>query len=196
MKPSKGLEGITAAWNRWVKCWKRSDRFCEDFDVPIRMRGYSEIVMGNLPKKERKALDTALRRGYSLAQSNRMFVVLSLVLKTVDFSIGYLGKTRGSLWFPDSDVRDECIKHIEAQLVMTEVFKAEGLAKHGAHVIRIQVRQDWGDNPLKSHMTELRTVVDEHMTLWAYQREKLADSLLPDAAVIRIPYDSHKGRNK
>lgn len=196
MKPSNGLEGITAAWNRWVKCWKRSDKFCDDFDVPIRMRGYSEIVMSNLPTKERKALDTALRRGYSLAQSNRMFVVLSLVIKTVDFSIGYLGKTRGSLWFPDSDARDDCIKHIKAQLVMTEMFKAEGLSTHGAHAIRIQVRQDWGDNPLKSHMTELRTVVDEHMAKWAFQREKLADSLLPDHAVVRIPYDSHKGRNK
>jgi len=196
MKPSDGIEGITAAWNRWIRCWKKSEKYCDDFEVPLRMRGYSEIVMGNLPQKERKAIDTALRRGYCLAMSNRVVVVLTLITKTVDFNIGYLGKTRGSLWFPDADARDACMQHIEAQLVMTEKFSAKDLSEQGSHNIRIQVHQEWGDSPLKSHMTELRTVVDEHMALWAYQREKLADTLLADDAVLRVPYDSHKGRNK
>jgi hypothetical protein len=196
MKPSEGVERITPIWNRWIRCWKKSDRFCEDHDVPIRLRGYSEIVMGNLPPKERKSIDTALRRGYSLAKANRATSILDLVTKSVSFCTGYLGKTQGSLWFPDSDARDACMQHIEAQLVMTEKFNANGINERGSHIINIQVKQEWGDNPLKSHMTELRTVVDEHMALWAQPREALANSLLPDDAVIRVPFDSHKGRNK
>jgi hypothetical protein len=152
--------------------------------------------MGNLPQKERKAIDTSLRRGYSLAQGNRVANVLTLITKSVDFNIGYLGKTRGSLWLPSSTARDACLQHLEAQLVMTEKFNAKGLASRGTNGISIQVRQEWGDNPLKSHMTELRVVVDEHMAHWAVDRERFADSLLADDAAIRVPYDSHKGRNE
>jgi hypothetical protein len=196
MKPSNGMEGIITAWNRWVASWKKSDSYATADEVPLRMRGYTEIVMGNLPQRERKAIDTSLRRGYSLAESNRAALILNLIAKSVDFDIGYLGKTRGSLWLPSSAARDACLQHLEAQLVMTEKFSAKGLKARGDNRISIQVDQEWGDNPLKSHMTELRVVVDEHMAHWAVDREKLANSLLTDDAAIRIPYDSHKGRNE
>lgn len=196
MKPTKTTEGIITAWNRWVACWKKSDSYAQPDEVPLRMRGYTEIVMGNLLQKERKAIDTSLRRGYSLAKDNRAANILSLITGSVDFSIGYLGKTRGSLWLPSTTARDACLQHLEAQLVMTEKFNASGLRARGSNGISIQVRQEWGDNPLKSYMTELRVVVDEHMAHWAVDREKLANSLLADDAAIRIPYDSHKGRNE
>ena len=187
MKPSNGTDGITRAWNRWVRCWKKSERYCEDFDVPMRLRGYTELTMGDLPKRERKQIDTTLRRGYSF--------FLSLITSTVDWDIGYLGKSQGRLWLPDKTMRDACMKHMEAQLVMTDKFDAKGLeAGNSCHRITINVQGLWSNETLKPHMTELRHVVDEHMALWARQREVLANRLLPDDAVVRLPFDSFKGR--
>jgi len=146
--------------------------------------------MGDLSDKERKAIDTAIRRGYTLSKSSRWYTCLQLILRTVDFQLGYLGKTRGSIWTPDENARDELMKHMEAQLVMTEKFNARDLSTYGANVVRIAVDSRW--NPMKSHLTELRQVIDEHMEPWAKARARLADKLLPDNAVVRVPYDSMK----
>ena len=193
MKPSKGIEAGTSAWNRWVQAHKRMKGWPNDSDIPIRLRGYSEVTMKDLSTKERKAIDSALRRGYTLSRSPMWGQVLNVILRSVDWSIGYMGKSKANLWFPDADARDACLQHMEAQLVMTEKFKANDLHARGAHGIAINVYTAW-DETLKAHFTELRQVVDEHMDEWVTQRVTLADRLLPDDAVVRVPFDTYKER--
>ena len=71
MKPSHGIEALTPAWNRWVNTYKRqpSGKY-SDSEVPIRLRGYSELTIGDLTTKERKAIvvsdDRAARKQCSL----------------------------------------------------------------------------------------------------------------------------------
>jgi hypothetical protein len=84
---------------------------------------------------------------------------------------------------------------MEAQLVMTNKFSARDLYARGSHGLIINVNSRW-DEALKSHFTELRQVVDEHMDMWADQRIRLADRLLPDKAVVRVPFDTYKGRGE
>lgn len=189
------IENGTSAWNRWVQAHKRHKGWPRDYEIPIRLRGYSEVTMKHLDGKERKAIDSALRRGYSLSRSPLWQKVLEVILKTVDWNIGYMGKTKANLWFPDSEARDACLKHMEAQLVMTNKFSARDLYARGSHGLIINVNSRW-DEALKSHFTELRQVVDEHMDMWADQRIRLADRLLPDEAVVRVPFDTYKGRGE
>lgn len=191
MKPSHGIETITGAWNRWVNTYKRqpSGKYC-DSEIPIRLRGYSELTMGELTDKERKAIDASIRRGYTLAKSSRWYMCLQLILRSVDFQLGYLGKTRGSIWMPDTESRDALLQHMEAQLVMTEKFSAGDLSTYGEHYVRVNVNTR--ANPMKAHLTELRQVIDEHMEFWVRRRTRLANKLESDDAVIRIPFDSMK----
>ena len=196
MKPSSGIEVGAYAWNRWIDAYKKQPQGQgQDHLVPLRLRGYSEIVMGDLSAKERKAIDSTLRRGYSLSRSPRWMVLMRLILRTVDWSIGYLGKTQGTLWFPNTEDRDKCLNHMEAQLVMTERFSADALREYGDDKILVKV--DTGYNytaneqkQLKAHFTELRLVADEYMAMWAAPREQLANSLLSDDAVVRVPFDT------
>lgn len=197
MKPSKGIEQGATAWNRWVRIYKKqpSGQY-SDHEIPVRLRGYSELRMGDLTKRERKAIDTSIRRGYSLSESPRWMECLRFIIRSVDWNLGYLGKTRGTLWFPSNEARDDCLQHMEAQLVMTEKFSARDLYTYGDNKLRIQVSGASGYNydadHLKAHLTELRTVADEHMDAWVTQRVTLADRLLPDDAIVRVPYDTKK----
>lgn len=195
MKPDDGVEFGARAWNRWVVAHKKKKGWFDDHELPIRLRGYSEVQMKELTKKERKAIDSSLRRGYTLSQSPMWGEVLNVLLKSQDFALGYMGKTRASLWFPNQAARDDCMKHAEAQLVMTERFSANNLYVRGAHTIIINVSCNW-DETLKAHLSELRTVVDEHMALWKEPRIAFADRLLPDDAVVRVPFDTFKGKPK
>jgi hypothetical protein len=194
MKPSKGIEDGGTAWNRWVKTYKKQPPGeYLDHLIPIRLRGYSEIVMSDLTDRERKAIDTTLRRGYALSQSPRWCLVLDLILSTVDWDIGYLGKTQGTLWFPNKKARDACRKHMEAQLVMTEKFRASDLRNYGPNKLYISVGVDrWSNDHLKAHFTELRQVADAELATWKRKRVLLANKLKPDTAVVRVPFDSKK----
>lgn len=195
MKPSDGIDTYNAINHCHYNCWKRSKGHTEDKDVPIRMRGYGEVAMGNLTPKERKEIDSALRRGYSLSINNRTRVVIDFITRSVDFAIGYLGKSKGSLWFPDADMRDRCLKLMEAQLVMTRKFTAAGLRARGPRGIYIQVPTGRGQSTCKAYLTELRLIVDEFMAEWAAEREQFANRLLSDDAVVRVPFDSHKEKD-
>ena len=94
---------------------------------------------------------------------------------------------------PDANSRDALHKHMEAQLVMTEKFDADDLIAQGDNHIRIAVNTNYTSH-MKAHLTELRAVVDEHMKVWEKRRFALADRLLADDAVVRVPYDSHHKR--
>lgn len=196
MKPSKGIDSLTSSWNLWVECYKRQLKGLsrDDSDIPLRMRGYIELTMSELTDRERKSIDTALRRGYSLTYSTRWYSCLRHILKSVDFNIGYVGKTRSNLWFPTKEMRDRCIRLMEAQLVMTKKFSAASMNKRFDNQISIHVGRTQRGQPMKAHLTELRIVVDEFMAEWAAEREALANKIAADDAVIRIPFDSFRER--
>jgi hypothetical protein len=193
MKPSKGMTSLTTAWNAWVTCWKKHEPKweVEDYLIPLRMRGYLELRMGNMSDKERKHIDASIRRGYKLANNTRWATCLEHLLRIVDWKVSYIGKTNADLWFPTTEMRDRCIKLMEAQLVMTGKFSARDLRERGDNGISIRVSTR---KATKAHLTELRVVVDEFMAEWAAEREQFARSLKPDDATVRVPFDSFKER--
>ena len=192
MRPDDGVEQLSHAWNRWVNCYKQQPSgVYGDHKVPIRLRGYSEIVMSDLTDRERKSIDTSLRRGYTLVGNARWVACLKLLIATANFNMGYLGKTRGHIWMPTTESRDALIKHMEAQLVMTEKFSARSLSKFGTHMVRINVYSQ-KETPMAAHLTELRQVVDEHLELFAKDRNEFANMVIKPDAVIRLPFDSKK----
>lgn len=193
MRPSEGIETLTKAWNTWYHTWKRTDsRSSCDHHIPLRMRGYLELSLNdpNVTDRERKEIDTSLKRGYTLSKNNRTRKLLDYLLRSRDFYIGYMGKSNGSLWFPDSDVRDRCLHLCEAQLVMTQKFSAGFMSARGDKMIRFDVKTGQRQ---AAHLSELRLVIDEFMAEWAQPREQFARELR-EGLVVRVPFDSFKER--
>ena len=191
MKPDKGIEMLTPAWNRYVEVWKYTHKKYEK-TMPLRMRGYSEMPMSEIDPKERKQMHSAVLRGYRLAQNNRATQLLNLLLTQVDYSLGYSGKTQASMWFPSKEARDDCLTHLEAQTVMTEAFNAkQSLRKWNDNSFNIWINSGrWNNDQLKAHLSEARLVFDEHMDKWKDRRIWLADKIMDDSWICRVPFDS------
>ncbi|VAW79646.1 hypothetical protein MNBD_GAMMA15-1663 [hydrothermal vent metagenome] len=169
-------------------------------DCPIRLRGYTEIVMGDIAPKLRKKIGVTIRRGYQLEKNTQLPWVLRPIEKHNDVApirIGYVGKTEFILFMPTAELAVDLQKELHALTVMTEVFSGQGIRARGTKVTcNISSRSDAKGKQahLRSAFKELRPAIDDHMALWAREREKVAEWCANDKSVIRIPFDTHKDK--
>ena len=204
------LENHSQAWSRMYNFRKRvkvkpkshQSKWQSDADCPLRMRGYTELVMGNLDDQLRKKIDTAIRRGYALENRTQLPFLLRLIEKnnpvTQCVRIGYIGKTEFELWMPTAEYAVDLSKELYAVTVMTDAFKGQKVKTDGRQVsCYISSRSDATGEAqhLRAAFTELRPAIDDYMRIGAADREKLARWCLNDESVIRIPFDSHKERS-
>lgn len=199
-------EGHGSAWNRVYHIrktygWGKAGR------CPIRLRGYSELVMERIRPKLRKKIDTALKRGYRLDGKDDLVKILDMICSYNPIQaivIGYVGKTRMSIYLPTRDDADDLKRELEAQVVMTEAFKgAELRVLHSdnptgyEHEVFLKQWHNAGgkgsrDQPqLKAVTRECRFAIDEWMDKEAAVRERIAHWCAQDDSVIRIPFDTH-----
>ena len=186
-------ETLSRAWNRYVSVWKHTHKKKRgDSNLVVKVRGYTELAMTDIPRGERKQMHSAVVRGYRLA-NNRAADFLGLCLSHEDYHIGYIGKTRGQLWLPDTASRDACKTHIEALSVMTDKFNAStALRCYSDNTIDIYIyASSYNSGHLKGLLTETRLVVDEHMDKWKERRMQLADKIMDDSWVCRVPYETN-----
>lgn len=203
------LEPHSSAWNRmynYRKRWKphwQSEGLC-----PIRMRGYTELVLGNLDMKLRKKLDTALKRGYALEINTQLPLLLRMVIDHCPVArvpIGYVGKTFLDLYIPTIEEAKDMCDELNALAVLTDSFKGRQLryyqgygwqnyARITANTLRKGVNPQLETAQLVSAFTELRPAIGQWMEKDAANREQMAHWCADDASVIRIPFDSHKDR--
>lgn len=205
---SDTLETHSSAWNRmydYRKRWKT--HWQQDDECPIRMRGYTELVFGNIDAKLRKKIDTALRRGYTLEDNTQLPVVLGLIIAhcpVANVPIGYVGKTDLRLYVPTMEDAKNMCDELNALSVLTDSFSGNQFRYHpGAGLLGYSyvgartLRKDAGVGHaahLKSAYKEMRPAIDQWLEPEAALREKMARWCADDATVIRIPFDSHRDR--
>ncbi len=196
-------ENHSSAWSRTFNYRSKGKKtwLC-DADCPIRMRGYSELWLGDLDAKLRKKIDTALRRGYALERESQLRPILDMLEK---FSpkqmppIGYVGKTELTLFTATEAEALSLQKELDANTVMTEAFKGSriGVSKgrNNWWLVQVMLYKPRGARGNTKHMaprfTELRVTIDEWMKSGADVREKFARWCAEDNRVIKIPFDSH-----
>lgn len=202
------LEGHSHAWHRMYDFRKRAPKvnWQSDADCSLRMRGYTELVFGNLPPKLRKKIDSALKRGYMLEDSTQLKPVIRLIEKhnpvSKDFVIGYVGKTDMEIFVPTPEQAAELCDTLKAGVVMTDKIKMQalhvGTPRRNMHpvVCRVAHAEDASGHAahLKPCFTELRPLMNNALESWASDREAVARWCADDACTIRIPFDSHKDR--
>lgn len=202
------LETHSSAWNRAHEIRRRVKNGWEhDSDSPIRLRGYTELVMGNIKPKLRKKIDTAIRRGYTLENRTQLPLYLSFIRghnPIMALPIGYIGKTSMDIYLPNEDDVKELKRELQAQLVMTEAHsKGTSNFSVNAHrhsnywVLRVSAyaADAAGKCPhLVSAFKEMRPAIDEWLSSDAHNREKIARWCANDASTIRVPFDSHRNR--
>ncbi len=203
------LEDHGTAWNRAyyfrklfkpkkVKGKPLGSRYMSDADCPIRLRGYTEVKMGNVDDRLRKKIDTTIRRGYQLENKTQLPRLMRLIEKhnpIAPIKIGYMGKTEFTLYMPTSDEAIDLQKELHAMTVMTDAFEGHKIRLYGVRVsCQITARADAKGEAqhLRAAFTELRPAIDSYMALWASEREAIARWCSADDAVIRVPFDSHK----
>lgn len=205
------LENHSQAWSRMYQFRKRfpKRRWQYDEHCPIRMRGYTELVFGNLPPKLRKKIDSAVKRGYTLEESTQLPTIIRLIEEfnpiCKPFAIGYMGKTEMSVYVPKLEQAEELRQVLKAVVVMTDKIKMQdinvGTIDKGMWPVTCSVAHVLGEDPasttahLKPCFTGMRGAIGEFLNCWAKEREAVAKWCADDACTIRIPFDSHKDRN-
>lgn len=201
------LETHSSAWSRAYNIRNSAKGGWEgDSACPIRLRGYTELVMGNIDPKLRKKIDTAVRRGYMLESRTQLPMYLSMFRERNpigNIPIGYIGKTAMTVYLPDEDSAKLLEQELQALLVMTEAIKNKARFNVIAHDysgywilnIHAYAKEAKGRTAhLLSAFNGMRPVIDEALSPDAHTREKFARWCADDATTIRIPFDSHKGR--
>lgn len=200
------IESHTKVANR-IYFIKKGMGWPNEHQLPIRIRGYSELAMHRIDERTRKKIDTALRRGYRLDQKSAFKRLLLLICEhnpIKPITVGYVGKTRFEVWVPTHDDALDLQKELQAQTVMTEALNGEKINTNSTSSEQgyweVFVRQ-WipaggkgsSDQPqLKSQMSELRVPIDEWMNHDAPVREEIARWCADDDSAIRIPFDTHQ----
>ncbi len=199
------LETHSEAWGRQYE-WRRKSKkgWIPDHEAPIRMRGYSELIFGNLDPKLRKKLDSALKRGYRLENSTQLPSLIRMVMNhnpIANVPIGYIGKTDMTIWLPTLHDANDLQSELEAQTVMTEAFDGKNIntmsGKQDWFAVRVLAQRAGAKGQcahLVSTFKEMRPAIDEWMAKEAKVREDIARWAANDATVIRIAFDSHKER--
>lgn len=208
MHKDNPLETHSTAWSRAFE-WRKSAKgrsWMPDKEDPLRMRGYTELIMGNLDDKLRKKLDSALRRGYALENRTQLPALLCLVrdhCPVAKVPIGYIGKTELNLFLPTAEDAADLARELQAQTTMTDAFDGSKLIARGSwqdwHCIHVYAsRKDaTGRCPhLVSTFKEMRPAIDEWMAANAAVREDIARWAADDATTIRIAFDSHRDWRK
>ncbi len=205
--PAPKWETHSSAWSRVFGFRKhgKGGAWVSDTGCPIRMRGYTELWLGDLDAKLRKKIDTALRRGYALERNSQLRPVLDMLEKVAPKQmppIGYVGKTELSLFLATEDEADDFQRELNANTVMTEAFKGSRIVvrsgRNGWWLIYVDLFKPRGEGGCTKHMapcfTELRVTIDEWMKPGASVREEFARWCAEDNRVIKIPFDSHLKR--
>jgi len=194
----------STAWHRVyeyrsVNSWRVNEKDC-----PIRLRGYTELVMGRVPPKMRKAIDTALKRGYRLSDKNDFRNIMRIILENNPvhkfIPIGYVGKSRFSIQV-NTDVAVEMVDTLKGLSVIDEKFDSSSVRmKRGSPYSEIYIREYHGSGgkgdsyqpQLKAQFQHVRGIIDNYMEKDAAIRERIALWCAGDNCTIRIPFDTHK----
>ena len=204
--PAPKWENHSSAWTRAYAFRSNGKKtWMSDANCPIRMRGYSELWLGDLGAKLRKKIDTALRRGYALERRSQLLPVLHMLEKFQPKQmppIGYVGKTELTLFVTTEKESLELQSELNANTVMTEAFKGSRIraskGRDGWWYVHVDLYKPRGARGNTKHMapcfTELRASIDEWMKSGASIREEFARWCAEDNRVIKIPFDSHLKR--
>lgn len=207
--PDDLLETHSRAWNRShsFRSAVKGSNWMPDDKCPIRMRGYTELVFGNLDKKLRKKVDTALRRGYALENRTQLPILLAFITKFCpagSVPIGYIGKTELRIYVPNLEDAKSMCDELNALSVLTDSFKgnqmqrAPGMGTMGYSCVVARTLAKSAPHTRTGHLmsafTDLRPAVDQWMARDAVKREHMAHWCANDSSVIRVPFDSHKER--
>ena len=206
--PVPKWETHSSAWSRAYNYRTKGKKtWVTDADCPIRMRGYSELWLGDLDAKLRKKIDTALRRGYALERESQLRPILVMLEPFYPKGmppIGYVGKTELTLFLATEDEANDLRQELNANTVMTEAFVGRKIGvtkgRDGWWIVQVSLYKPRGVRGNTKHMapcfTELRASIDEWMKSGADLREAFARWCAEDNRVIKIPFDSHLKRNK
>ncbi len=193
------VEGHSDAWHRvyWIL---KAMNWPGENACPIRLRGYSELVMSRIDPKTRKKIDSAIKRGYKLDKKGDFTKLLGMICEfnpIEQLKLGYVGKTRMNIYLPTHDDAVDLQRELQAQTVMTEALAGREIRVQGKEVFVLQEHKAGGmgskDQPqLKGCLSALRIAIDEWLTTDAAIRESVAAWCALDESVIRIPFDTHQ----
>lgn len=194
------------AWHR-VYFIKRAMKWPRESECPIRLRGYSELIMRRIPARVRKKIDSALKRGYRLDEKDDSTRLLRFICDhnpVAPITIGYVGKTNFNVWVATPEEAIDLQKELQAQTVMTESIEQSLInrqatpSKHGYYEVYVRQWIEAGGKgssnqpQLKSQFSEMRVAIDEWMQIDAPIRERIARWCACDNSIIQVPFDTHQ----
>ena len=200
------IESHSEAWGR-VYYVKKAMDWPHERNVPIRLRGYSELIMHRIDKRVRKKIDSALKRGYKLDTRSDLVYLLRMICTynpIKEIQLGYVGKTRFDIWVPSQADALELREELRALNVMSEAFDCDYLhvdsmpSNWGNYSVWFRQSKRAGgvgspDQPqLKSIVRDSHGIIDVWMEQGAAVREQVAHWCAQGDSTLRIPFDTHQ----
>ncbi len=179
---------------------------------PFVMRGETELHTSMIPDRQYNKMLNSITRGY-LQEHNTMIpsVVKMAMLATPfqRFPMGYLGKTRFTLYMPSQQKAFDLKKELLALNTMVDAIRPKSISVAGSSnwgfygVECYEYVSSWDNrgasrygsptHQLKPLFTQLRTIINEQMKRWLPLREPFVE-WLRERPVITIPFDSTANR--
>lgn len=180
---------------------------------PFVMHGESELHTSMIKSRTYNKMLNGITKGYLQEFHTMMPLVVKAAMLASPFKrfpVGYLGKTRFTLWMPDEAAAKNLRREILALNTMVDAVKGKsiivsGATKWGFHAVDChQYVSSWDyssgsrnyagpTQQLKPLFNQLRTVIDANMKTWLAMREPFVE-WLTDRPLIAIPFDSRINR--
>lgn len=198
---TSGMEPINDAWHR--RYWYRQSAGWNGKGAKnaFRFRGYTELVMCNIPSDIRNKMVTILQRGYSMTVAEKVMTPLNFVLNAYPgrkFPIGFLGKNKMMVHaMPDRVC--ELADAIRGHVIMSERFPSKAVRvqelddAHGFSAVYVNLSRSLGRNEeqgaqLRPMFNNMRPVIDSFMEEWLDVRMPVIRFVLEDESLVQVPF--------
>jgi hypothetical protein len=165
----------------------------------LRVMGYTELSVPNMDAATVRFIRTTLDRGYVLRDGHeRELLKLVIAAAPKPIGIGYIGRTKMSVYFPEVIDTQAIVKELKTmQQLVDSTKRIPYIAKpmeHGEWNIstRLYVRRERGAGPPPAHFAEARRLLDHYLqSKEAIEHRQPVLDWFESKPVIRVPFASH-----
>lgn len=196
MQPTKPEGWGTVSTRMWTLGKSVSWKWRE-IDPALQVMGFTELNVANMRKATFDYIATAIRRGYVLKDGpEREMLRMILTHSPSPISIGYVGRTRMTVFFPPTTPVYQIVQEMETMHELVDSSKKLPFQQETTTTgekklsCRMHVHRGKGEGPPPAMFARARKLVDSYLEEALSHRQPTLD-WFASKPLLRLPFASH-----